>query len=114
MEERGGISVVHGEREEILPLPIGGIMSDAEGEKVARDYERLNQIAKEMGCRMAAPFMLISFMALLVIPSLKMSDLGLFDADIFEFVEQQNDPWEEWAEKKSFLHLINLYETGPS
>src|SRR5690625_6541500 len=53
MEERGGISVVHGEREEILPLPIGGIMSDAEGEKVARDYERLNQIAKEMGCRMA-------------------------------------------------------------
>ena len=88
MEERGGISVVHGEREEILPLPIGGIMSDAEGEKVARDYERLNQIAKEMGCRMAAPFMLISFMALLVIPSLKMSDLGLFDADKFEFVDQ--------------------------
>ncbi len=88
MDERGGISVVHGEREEILPLPIGGIMSDAEGEKVARDYERLNQIAKEMGCRMAAPFMLISFMALLVIPSLKMSDLGLFDADKFEFVDQ--------------------------
>ena len=79
---------MHGEREEILPLPIGGIMSDAEGEKVARDYERLNQIAKEMGCRMAAPFMLISFMALLVIPSLKMSDLGLFDADKFEFVDQ--------------------------
>ncbi len=88
MEHEGGISAVHGDQTNILPLPIGGIMSDAPGEDVARGYERLSKISREMGSTLKAPFMLISFMALLVIPSLKMSDKGLFDGENFEFVEQ--------------------------
>ncbi|MCC5942361.1 MAG: adenine deaminase [Balneolaceae bacterium] len=88
MENEGGISAVHGENEDVLPLPIGGIMSDDSGEIVARGYERLSKISREMGSTLKAPFMLISFMALLVIPSLKMSDKGLFDGENFEFVDQ--------------------------
>ncbi len=87
MNEKGGISAVLGHQEDVLGLPIGGIMSDDPGEKVAAGYERLNKIAVEMGSTLKAPFMLISFMALLVIPALKMSDLGLFDGEKFEFVE---------------------------
>ena len=87
MNEKGGISAVHGDQEDVLGLPVGGIMSDDPGETVAAGYERLNKIAVEMGSRLKAPFMLISFMALLVIPALKMSDLGLFDGEKFEFVE---------------------------
>lgn len=88
MENEGGISAVHGENEDVLPLPIGGIMSDDSGEVVAAGYERLSKISREMGSTLKAPFMLISFMALLVIPSLKMSDKGLFDGEKFEFVQQ--------------------------
>ncbi|TVR12556.1 MAG: adenine deaminase [Balneolaceae bacterium] len=88
MENEGGISAVHGENEDVLPLPIGGIMSDDSGEIVARGYERLSKISREMGSTLKAPFMLISFMALLVIPSLKMSDKGLFDGENFKFVDQ--------------------------
>ena len=88
MEHEGGISAVHGDQTDVLPLPIGGIMSDAPGEEVARGYERISKISRKMGSRLKAPFMLISFMALLVIPSLKMSDKGLFDGENFEFVEQ--------------------------
>lgn len=87
MNEKGGISAVHGDQEDVLGLPVGGIMSDDPGEKVAAGYERLNKKAREMGSTLKAPFMLISFMALLVIPALKMSDLGLFDGEKFEFVE---------------------------
>jgi adenine deaminase len=86
MENRGGISAVHGDQEDVLGLPIGGIMSDDPGEVVAAGYERLSKISREMGSTLKAPFMLISFMALLVIPSLKMSDKGLFDGEKFEFV----------------------------
>jgi len=88
MKNRGGISAVHGDQEDVLPLPVGGIMSDDKGEKVAEGYERLSAISREMGSKLKAPFMLISFMALLVIPSLKISDKGLFDGESFEFVEQ--------------------------
>lgn len=88
MEKRGGISAVDGELSEVLPLPIGGIMSDEPGEKVAHNYEKLTKLALGMGSRLNSPFMTISFMALLVIPSLKMSDKGLFDGENFEFVEQ--------------------------
>jgi adenine deaminase len=86
MENSGGISAVHGDREDVLALPIGGIMSDDSGEVVAAGYERLSKISREMGSTLKAPFMLISFMALLVIPALKMSDKGLFDGEKFEFV----------------------------
>lgn len=88
MENRGGISAVYGDKEDILPLPVAGIMSDAPGEDVAAGYERLSRLAKQMGSSLQAPFMLISFMALLVIPSLKISDAGLFDGEKFEFVAQ--------------------------
>jgi adenine deaminase len=88
MHNQGGISAVHGGIEDVLALPIGGIMSDDDGETVAKGYERLSRISREMGSELKAPFMLISFMALLVIPSLKMSDKGLFDGEGFEFVDQ--------------------------
>ncbi|NBC26934.1 MAG: adenine deaminase [Bacteroidetes bacterium] len=88
MESRGGISAVHGDQKDVLPLPVGGIMSNDSGEIVAKGYERLSKISREMGSTLKAPFMLISFMALLVIPSLKMSDKGLFDGEDFVFVEQ--------------------------
>lgn len=88
MEQKGGISAVSDEKEDILPLPIAGIMSDEKGEDVAACYERLSKMSKTMGSSLNAPFMLISFMALLVIPSLKLSDKGLFDGETFEFVKQ--------------------------
>lgn len=86
MEQEGGLSAVSGEREELLPLPVAGLMSDRPGEDVAAHYEKLSRMAREMGSELNSPFMLISFMALLVIPSLKISDKGLFDAENFEFV----------------------------
>jgi adenine deaminase len=88
MENKGGISAVYGDQKEILALPVGGIMSDLPGEEVAAGYERLSGMAKQMGSKLKAPFMLISFMALLVIPSLKMSDKGLFDGESFTFLKQ--------------------------
>ena len=88
MEARGGISAVHINKKDVLPLPVGGIMSNDSGEVVARGYERLSKISRDMGSTLKAPFMLISFMALLVIPSLKMSDKGLFDGEEFVFVKQ--------------------------
>ena len=87
MENKGGIAAVNRNDELVLPLPVAGIMSNLPGEEVARRYEALNKMAHEMGSRMKAPFMSISFMALLVIPSLKISDLGMFDGDTFSFVE---------------------------
>ena len=88
MQNEGGISAVSGEIEDVLPLPVGGIMSDDSGEIVAEGYERLSKMSRNMGSTLKAPFMLISFMALLVIPSLKMSDKGLFDGENFRFVDQ--------------------------
>ena len=87
MESRGGIAAVHGGQTDVLPLPVGGIMSNEPGETVAAGYERLSKMARAMGSPLHAPFMLISFMALLVIPSLKMSDKGLFDGESFTFVD---------------------------
>lgn len=86
MEHEGGLSAVSADKEEVLSLPVAGLMSDRPGEKVAAHYEKLSRMAWDMGSELNSPFMLISFMALLVIPSLKISDKGLFDADNFEFV----------------------------
>ena len=81
---RGGGLVAVSENEELLlPLPIAGIMSDKEYTAVASGYTRLDRMAKAMGSKLRAPFMTLSFMALLVIPSLKMSDHGLFDGETF-------------------------------
>ena len=84
---QGGISAVGEKDELILPLPIGGLMSNRDGYEVAAEYTRLDKYVKEvLGSSLASPFMTLSFMALLVIPHLKLSDKGLFDGDSFSFV----------------------------
>ncbi|MBS0478740.1 MAG: adenine deaminase, partial [Proteobacteria bacterium] len=77
---RGGISVVGAGKRGVLPLPIAGLMSDADGRSVARRYTALDAQAKRLGSKLDAPFMTLAFMALLVIPDLKLSDRGLFSA----------------------------------
>lgn len=87
IREKGGISAVSGEERMILPLPIAGLMSAADGYKVAENYTAINNFAiHKLESTMAAPFMTLSFMALLVIPHVKLSDKGLFDGDTFEFI----------------------------
>jgi adenine deaminase len=81
----GGVSAVDHKRELILPLPVAGLMSVADGYMVAKQYKAIDRFAKQMGSTLSAPFMTLSFMALLVIPSLKLSDKGLFDGSRFEF-----------------------------
>jgi adenine deaminase len=84
---KGGLAVVNGRHTDSLPLPVAGIMSDEPVDKVASAYEKLSDIVKSCGSRMSAPFMTLSFMALLVIPDLKLSDNGLFDGREFKRVE---------------------------
>ena len=83
---RGGLAVVHGRGVDVLPLPIAGLMSDRPAEEVAASYEALTALARELGSPLRAPFMTLSFLALLVIPALKLGDRGLFDAGAFRFV----------------------------
>ena len=83
--EKGGISLVDGAIKRILPLPFAGIMSGLDGFEVARQYDEMDQKAKEMGATLSAPYMTLSFMALLVIPEIKLSDRGLFDGTHFKF-----------------------------
>jgi adenine deaminase len=85
-DARGGMSVVSGDGAEILKLPVAGIMSDIPVTAMARRYERLSESVRTLGCRLDAPFMTLSFMALLVIPELKLSDRGLFDGLTFRHV----------------------------
>ena len=87
IEHKGGISFADGEEEEILPLPVAGLMTTDKGDIVAASYERLTKLTRDRGSNLSAPYMTLSFMALLVIPSLKLSDRGLFDGESFEFVE---------------------------
>jgi len=91
IKEKGGVSCVSSKKEMILPLPIAGLMSNEDGYKIARMYTAIDQMAKEIGSTLSAPFMTLSFMALLVIPHLKLSDLGLFDGDAFKFVYEKNE-----------------------
>ncbi len=86
IRERGGVSCVAADDEEILPLPVAGLMSVEDGYKVAAAYTAIDKMAKDAGSILAAPFMTLSFMALLVIPHLKLSDKGLFDGDTFQFL----------------------------
>lgn len=86
IESRGGLAAVTPAQASSLPLPVAGIMSDADAYRVAEEYERIDAMVKEMGSTLRAPFMTLSFMALLVIPQLKLSDRGLFDGAKFEFV----------------------------
>ena len=88
---KGGIAFADGEDVSILPLPVGGIMSDKDGPTVARLYQEIDRKVKMAGSDLKAPFMTLSFMALLVIPELKLSDKGLFDGSKFEFVSLFTD-----------------------
>lgn len=86
IKERGGVSCVNAGDAKVLGLPVAGLMSADDGYKVADAYTEIDAMAKSLGSSLAAPFMTLSFMALLVIPHLKLSDKGLFDGDRFEFV----------------------------
>ena len=80
---KGGISLVKENTELAVPLPVAGLMSTEDGYHVAKQYSLIDRATKEAGSTLGAPFMTLSFMALLVIPSLKLSDKGLFDGDSF-------------------------------
>ncbi len=86
IENQGGLSVAASDVEHCLPLPIAGLMSPDSCQEVGQAYSRLNELIVGLGSPLRAPFMTLSFMALLVIPSLKLSDRGLFDGSKFEFV----------------------------
>ncbi|HET7118950.1 MAG TPA: adenine deaminase [Hanamia sp.] len=86
---KGGVSVSNRKNlqlNRILPLPVAGLMSNEDGYKVAEIYTSIDSLAKEFGSKLSAPFMTLSFMALLVIPHLKLSDRGLFDGDTFSLI----------------------------
>lgn len=85
VKAQGGVCATQGQKMEVLPLPVAGLMSAEDGYLVAKAYEAIDQMAKNMGSTLASPFMTLSFMALLVIPKLKLSDKGLFDGEAFCF-----------------------------
>ena len=85
IENRGGICAVNNLQEKIVSLPVAGIMSDKSAKEIGKAYAELDVMAKQMGSTLRAPYMSLSFMALLVIPSLKLSDKGLFDGTSFQF-----------------------------
>lgn len=92
IKNTGGISAVSDKFEHILPLPVAGLMSNENGYLVAAEYDIIDALAKELGTTLNAPFMTLSFMALLVIPELKISDKGLFDGTKFSFTALEFSP----------------------
>lgn len=90
VKEKGGLSLANGTEEKVVALPIAGLMSKEDGYLVAEKYEVLDKRAKELGVTLKAPYMTLSFCALLVIPELKLSDKGLFDGANFEFTSLFN------------------------
>ncbi len=97
IQARGGLALATGREHHLLALPVAGLMSDRPYPEVAEQYTRLDRRAKELGSCLRAPFMALSFMALLVIPEIKLSDQGLFDGGRFEFLPlfnaaPQNEP----------------------
>ncbi|MBA4276607.1 adenine deaminase [Flavobacterium sp.] len=87
IENKGGVCAVNGSENKMLPLPVAGIMSDKNGWETGKLYQEIDAMAKELGSNLKAPFMTLSFMALLVIPDLKLSDKGLFSGNSFSFVD---------------------------
>jgi adenine deaminase len=85
IKHKGGICALNNTTEKIVALPVAGIMSDQPAEIIGNAYAELDAMVKDMGSTLSAPFMTLSFMALLVIPSLKLSDQGLFDGNSFKF-----------------------------
>lgn len=87
IENRGGVCAVNGAENKLLALPVGGIISDKSGWEAGKLYQEIDAMAKDLGSQLKAPFMTLSFMALLVIPDLKLSDKGLFSGKSFSFVD---------------------------
>ena len=85
IENKGGVCAVSTSEEKVVPLPVAGIMSDKSAIEIGKSYAELDRMSKKMGSTLRAPYMTLSFMALLVIPSLKLSDKGLFDGNTFQF-----------------------------
>jgi len=90
IDAKGGVSFADGDMAEILPLPVAGLMSAGDAYETATAYDKLDQLTKAKGSTLKAPYMTLSFMALLVIPDLKLSDKGLFDGKSFSFTELIN------------------------
>jgi adenine deaminase len=86
IDHKGGVSYTEDDLEMNVPLPVAGLMSNEDGYKIAEQYSLIDKAVKEAGSTLSSPFMTLSFMALLVIPHLKLSDKGLFDGDKFDFV----------------------------
>jgi adenine deaminase len=87
IDHQGGVSCAKHNLDMVVPLPVAGLMSDDDGYQVAELYSIIDQEVKHAGSTLRSPFMTLSFMALLVIPALKLSDLGLFDGDKFHLLE---------------------------
>ncbi len=86
IELKGGLVVSNNEQTDFIQLEVAGLMTSHNGKEIAEKYLQLNKIAKELGTNFKAPFMTLAFMALLVIPEIKLSDKGLFDGNKFEFI----------------------------
>ena len=85
IQTRGGLAATNSEHHKIIALPIAGLMSPNDAYSISASYSDLNKFTYSMECQLSAPFMTLSFMALLVIPNIKISDKGLFDAEHFKF-----------------------------
>ncbi len=90
IENKGGFAVYDKDVRMCLPLPVAGIMTNEDAFKVAEDYQNIKDLSKTLGSTLSDPFMTMEFMALLVIPKLKLSDKGLFDCDKFELISMYN------------------------
>ncbi len=91
VESKGGLCIVDNGKMKTLALPVAGLMSPLEGEVVGKAHKELKAMAAAQGCSFAAPFMTLAFMALPVIPELKLTDLGLFDGIRFQFTDLFTD-----------------------
>ena len=87
IREKGGIAVVGSGNEDVLALPFAGIMTVEDGYSVAEKCKKIARLTMELGSKLKAPFMTLSFMALLVIPELKLSDKGLFNGKSFAMTD---------------------------
>jgi len=96
IENKGGISAVSEEKSMVLPLPVAGLMSNGDCADVAEQYTAINNMAKSLGSRLDAPFMTLSFLTLLVIPEIRLSDKGLFDVEKREFIDDSMNPVCKW------------------
>jgi adenine deaminase len=92
VEQKGGLAAVGRGDTAFMPLPVAGLMTDQDGRKAAASYSALQEKARALGSELKSPFITLSFMALPVIPRLKMTDRGLFDAEAFRPIDVFSPP----------------------